>query len=667
MNFEYAYDNCGNIISEKRGELTTTYAYDALGQLIRVNDPHENATWVYNYDRGGNILSKVKYAYTEGELGTAVETIPYAYDDSNWKDKLTAYNGKTITYDAIGNPLNDGERQYEWEAGRRLKKLIVKGDPADGIENGFDEGSATSLKLEFSNGNLLANGVADTVITAKVYRKNVDVTDEYAATAFNWTRTSGNESADASWNAAHSGMKSITVSANELTDDIQIQCTLTGTSPAYGSVDVNDSFIASHTRGEADSNDTLSIEDGALFVTTDDDNYRLSGNELKALYPRLNGTVTTNAWVYHTQPLKTIEFKYNSSGLRVQKKVTANGKSETTDYTLHGKLVTHMTVGNNKLHFFYDAQSRPAKVNFNGTTYTYLHNLQGDIVGIIDNTGNLVVEYKYDAWGKPISITGVLAATLGKHNPFRYRGYVYDEESGLYYLRSRYYNPENGRFGNSDNWVSTRKALLWNNSYAYALNRPSVASDPSGHWTLEQKFLYLVTTADPKDKILQVRRKVASTLLGGDYPLWRSAESSNGAGGRKTIFSAHSSRQFFSFEAALATPFDLGESNAFMAVHGILRNIKDGIYWVDMNGYVEEAPDGSRGMRITMQVHKNTTIDYFGTGIYENSIIDSPVLTLIDLTDEEGVFWDGEREITILNEDQWIDDLLGKMELGMVE
>ena len=480
MNFEYAYDNRGNIISEKRGELTTTYAYDALGQLIRVNDPYENATWVYNYDRGGNILSKVKYAYTEGELGTAVETIPYVYGDSNWKDKLTAYNGKTITYDAIGNPLNDGERQYEWEAGRRLKKMIVKGDPAEGIENGFDEGSATSLKLEFSNGNLLMGEISNTVISAKVYRKDVDVTDEYTATAFNWTRTSSDESADASWNAAHSGMKSIPVSVSELSDDIQIQCTLTGISPAYGSVDVNDSFIASHTRGEADSNDTLSIEDGALFVTTDDDNYRLSGNELTALYPRLNGSVSANAWIYHTQPLKTIEFKYNSAGLRVQKKVIANGKSEVTDYTLHGKLVMHMTVGNDKLHFFYDAQSRPAKVNFNGTTYTYLHNLQGDIVGIIDKSGVLVVEYKYDAWGRSISITGLLAATLGKRNPFRYRRYIYDEETKLFYLRSRYYNPMVERFVNADSYIGKISTLGQHNLFSYCANVPVGLIDENG-------------------------------------------------------------------------------------------------------------------------------------------------------------------------------------------
>ena len=88
ISFEYEYDSRGNIVSEKRGNLTTTYAYDALGQLIRVNDPHENATWVYSYDRGGNILSKAKYAYTTGALGASVETIPYTYGDSNWKDKL---------------------------------------------------------------------------------------------------------------------------------------------------------------------------------------------------------------------------------------------------------------------------------------------------------------------------------------------------------------------------------------------------------------------------------------------------------------------------------------------------------------------------------------------------------------------------------------------------
>ena len=70
--------------------------------------------------------------------------------------------------------------------------------------------------------------------------------------------------------------------------------------------------------------------------------------------------------------------------------------------------------------------------------YGYLYNLQGDIVALVDRTGTKVVEYIYDAWGKATSKTGTLAGTLGAVQPFRYRGYVWDEKTGDYYLRSRY-------------------------------------------------------------------------------------------------------------------------------------------------------------------------------------------------------------------------------------
>ena len=87
----------------------------------------------------------------------------------------------------------------------------------------------------------------------------------------------------------------------------------------------------------------------------------------------------------------TVEFKYDHNGLRTQKKVTSGSEVTTTEYTLHGKLVTHLTRGSDEMHFFYDAQSRPAMVKFNGALYSYIHNLQGDIVGIVDSAGSLVV------------------------------------------------------------------------------------------------------------------------------------------------------------------------------------------------------------------------------------------------------------------------------------
>ena len=105
------------------------------------------------YDRGGNILSKVKYAYTTGTLGTAQQTIPYVYGDSNWKDKLTAYNGKTITYDAIGNPTNDGTWTYAWQAGRQLKQMTKSGTT---IQYEYDHDGLRTQKIVTANGTTTA-------------------------------------------------------------------------------------------------------------------------------------------------------------------------------------------------------------------------------------------------------------------------------------------------------------------------------------------------------------------------------------------------------------------------------------------------------------------------------------------------------------------------------
>ena len=133
-----------------------------------------------------------------------------------------------------------------------------------------------------------------------------------------------------------------------------------------------------------------------------------------------------------------------------------------------------------KLRFSYDANGKVVAVNYNGNYYYYLRNAQSDIVKLIDKTGATVVEYRYDSWGKLLSTSGSLASTLGKNNPFRYRGYVYDEETGFYYLQSRYYNPEVGRFISSDVLLSTGQGVLGHNAYAYCGNNPASRIDTEG-------------------------------------------------------------------------------------------------------------------------------------------------------------------------------------------
>ena len=103
----------------------------------------------------------------------------------------------------------------------------------------------------------------------------------------------------------------------------------------------------------------------------------------------------------------------------------------------------------------------------------------------MNQSGNQLVAYTYDAWGNVLTTTGSSAGSLGKYNPLRYRGYVYDVETKLYYLQSRYYNPEWGRFINADALVSTGQGLLGNNMFAYCGNNPVLFYDPHGHFTSE--------------------------------------------------------------------------------------------------------------------------------------------------------------------------------------
>ena len=134
------------------------------------------------------------------------------------------------------------------------------------------------------------------------------------------------------------------------------------------------------------------------------------------------------------------------------------------------------------LSFYYDADG-PFAVNVTNstlsTTYYYVRNAQGDITAIVNKAGTAVVEYHYDAWGNILSIEGDYKAGLGVRNPLRYRGYVYDTETGLYYVSSRYYDPEIGRWINADSIIGVDD-ILGNNLFAYCDNNSVNKVDYSG-------------------------------------------------------------------------------------------------------------------------------------------------------------------------------------------
>ena len=177
---------------------------------------------------------------------------------------------------------------------------------------------------------------------------------------------------------------------------------------------------------------------------------------------------------------KSLSFEYDDSGYRTQKKV--NGVA--TDYLLDGDKIVSQIYNNQQIWFDYDAAGTRHAMEYNGNNYYYYYNLQGDVIGLYDSDLNSVVQYSYDSWGKLLSVTGSLAETVGKANPFRYRGYYYDSETELYYLNSRYYDPEMGRFVNADDssiLEEDQGEILEHNLFTYCLNNPVNKFDEDGY------------------------------------------------------------------------------------------------------------------------------------------------------------------------------------------
>ncbi len=172
----------------------------------------------------------------------------------------------------------------------------------------------------------------------------------------------------------------------------------------------------------------------------------------------------------------TASYKYNADGIRTQK--TVGGV--TTDYFLEGSTIVAQKTGNDVIWYYFDGDGTRDAIEYDGDVYYYMYNPQGDVIGLFDENLNVVVEYTYDSWGN-VSITGSRKDNLGKANPFRYRGYYYDEESGMYYLNSRYYHPEIGRFINADGYVQTGQGILDKNMFAYCMNNPVNYVDPYGN------------------------------------------------------------------------------------------------------------------------------------------------------------------------------------------
>ena len=174
-------------------------------------------------------------------------------------------------------------------------------------------------------------------------------------------------------------------------------------------------------------------------------------------------------------------YRYNASGIRIEK----ISLGVTHKYWVEGERIHRELWGNRAIWYYYDATGLEG-FETDGTRFHYQKNLQGDIVRILDDRGDLVAQYVYDAWGNhkvcgPTGVEVVDRNFIGNINPFRYRGYYYDVETGLYYLNSRYYDPQFGRFINGDISAVNPQTLGGLSLFAYACNNSvQIAYSSSG-------------------------------------------------------------------------------------------------------------------------------------------------------------------------------------------
>ena len=473
----YIYDEMDRIIEIKHGTATVyRYSYDGEGNLVAVENCLLGVVTSYFYNIDGTLMraastdgTEYYYEYVDDMLSKVYQiangvtwVTEYSYDDNGEPEQITLNSGVTVS---------DTQDVFGRKTGRQYK---------DAQNN-----SILDVALTYLDG---ANGSKSEYLGS--YRNGTDPAYVYTYDG-NGNITSVTHGSDV-----------VTYAYDELNQLVRVNDSAANTTTVY-TYDLGGNILSkseyNYTTGTLPN---LARETYTYSYDSDWKDLLVNYNGTPITYDENGNPISYRGYdmVWNGRQLRSMSgdeqnlvFAYNENGLRVEKTVnhTPSGSSAYTTRTAYAysgtQLMAETRYDNSGaeeavLHYSYDTEGSLVSVNYNGTEYYYLRNGQNDVVGLIDGNGNTVVEYTYDAWGKLLTTTGTCASTLGVDNPIRYRGYYYDEETGLYYLQSRYYDPETCRFINADDemFLGFNGNVTSFNLLAYCNNDPINMSDPSG-------------------------------------------------------------------------------------------------------------------------------------------------------------------------------------------
>ena len=505
---DYTYDDYARITKVKLNNTSTlaTYVYNKKNQVTKFTDGKSGETTEYCYDCQGNVLYKYLIS-SDGSLLRLVEgdtektsingserTITNVTDDDgksyvqNGNAKITSSTddfgrtSKVTTSIKNGNDFVDKfNLNYTYktvgETNRTTKNV---GEMTYKLGDGENATQIAKYKYSYdSNGNI-----------TEVWDGNNKIA-KYQYDSLNQIKVAWDYQQNLKFTYTYDNSGNISGATNQALDPRY------GEDYTVGSPHSIDYYYNDSSWGDllTSLNSTSLSYDNIGNPTSYRDGMTMtwSGRELKSL--------NKSGYTYN--------FTYNLDGLRTRR-IKTQGNTILDDVNYYyddSKNLIGLKKGETTVLFYYDFEGKVYSMTKGDDTYFFIKNLQGDVTKIIDENGNTCATYAYDAWGALLAENE--DSSVEGFNPFRYRSYVYDSETELYYLQSRYYDPKTGRFINADSPEYTdtdSDSPLSTNMFAYCENNAVNKIDKNGNRTINvagQSYTYKYN----RDKAIEYAKK----------------------------------------------------------------------------------------------------------------------------------------------------------------